>query len=429
MFSILKNAWNTPDLRKKILFTLFIILLFRIGSAIPVPFLEPEALRSMLGSSNNIFGYIDLMTGGNFSRATLFALSITPYINASIIIQLLTVAIPPLERLAKNGEDGQKKIAKITRYTTVGLALILGLGYYFILRNYGALREQYMVGKTGFFVATIVILAFTAGSMLVMWLGDQITEKGVGNGISIILFAGILSRLPASIATLIAYTQLDPIYYFAVPLVLVLFAVIIYFIVVMTTAERRIPVQYAKRVVGRKMYGGQNSHIPLKVTLTGVLPIIFAGAILAIPSTIASFIDPMGESWLGGVASALGYTSPLYAVLYFLLIIAFNYFYVAVQYNPVEMANNLRKNNGGIPGIRPGKPTSDFISRILSKITLIGAVFLGLVAILPILFTSFTGMNIAIGGTSVIIVVGVALETAKTLESQLMMRHYKGFLE
>lgn len=429
MFSILKNAWNTADLRKKILFTLFIILIFRIGSAIPVPFLEADALKNMLSSSNNIFGYIDLMTGGNFSRATLFALSITPYINASIIIQLLTIAIPPLERLAKNGEDGQKKIAKITRYTTVGIALVLGLGYYLLLRNGGALKEQYMVGKTGWFIGIIVVLAFTAGAMLVMWLGDQITEKGIGNGISIILFAGILSRLPAGLGTLFAYTQLNPIYYFAIPLVLALFGVVIYFIVVMTLAERKIPVQYAKRVVGRKMYGGQNTHIPLKVTLTGVLPIIFAGAILAIPSTIASFVDPKGTSWVGGIASALGYTSPLYAVLYFLLIIAFNYFYVAVQYNPIEIANNLRKNNGGIPGIRPGKPTSDFISRILSKITLIGAIFLGLVAVLPILFTSATGINIAIGGTSVIIVVGVALETSKSLESQLMMRHYKGFLE
>lgn len=427
MFEIFRNAWKVTDLRKKILYSIFIIVIFRIGSAIPVPFLNVSAVSAMLSSTNSVFGYIDLMTGGNFSRATLFALSITPYINASIIMQLLTIAIPALERMSKE-ENGQKKITKITRYVTGGIALILGIGYYFILRGNGALN--YADGFSGFFTAVIIIMTFTAGSLLVMWLGDQLSEKGIGNGISVILFVSILSRLPAGLFVLYQYLALNETkYYILIPIVVALFALVIYFIVVMTTAERRIPIQYAKRVIGRKMYGGQNSHIPLKVAMSGVLPIIFAGAFLSLPAMIAGFVDPNKTGWVGQWIGAFNQANPFYGILYFLLIIAFNYFYVSVQYNPLEISNNLRKNSGGIPGIRPGKPTSDFISKILSKITFIGALFLGLVAVGPIFFETFSGISISIGGTSVIIVVGVALEVSKQLESQLMMRHYKGFLE
>ena len=434
MFTTLKNAWKIPDLRQKILYTLLILFIVRVGSAIPVPFLDPTALQNMIGQSGNLLGYLDVLTGGAFANATLFALSISPYITSSIVIQLLTIAIPALERLAKEGEEGRKRIQKITRYTTVGLALLEAVAYYIMFRNTaGALA--YRSGFEGVIAALTIILCFTAGAMLIVWLGERIDAKGIGNGISLILFIGIVSRGPKAVLKLVAYLQLaangETKYFFFVPLVIVLFVVLIGFIVLMTNAERRIPVQYAKRVVGRKMYGGQSSHIPIKVNMSGVLPIIFASAFLSIPGTIKSFV------YSGGAVDTLGYkllslfdyNSWLYAVLYFLLIIAFNYFYIAVQYNPVEIANNLRKNSGAIPGIRPGKPTSDFITKTISKITLVGALFLAVIAILPIIVGAVAQMNIALGGTSIIIVVGVALDTVRTLESQMMMRHYKGFLE
>lgn len=431
MFETFKNAWKIPDLKKKLLYTMLMIIIFRVGAAIPVPFTDPSALGNMITSSGGFFGYIDVLTGGAFSQATVFALSVTPYINASIIMQLLTIAIPALERMSKEGEDGRRKINKITRYVTLVLALVLSGGYYYILHRSGALK--YTKGFDGVFSAIIIILTFTAGAALMMWLGDRITEKGIGNGISIFIFAGILSRAPSAVMKLAAYFQLakegQTKFFFLIPLIVLLFLACIVFIVLMTNAERRIPVQYAKRVVGRKMYGGQSSHIPLKVNMTGVLPIIFASAILSMPAMIKAFFDPNANSWVGKFFGAFDQTSFVYAVLYFLLIIAFNYFYTAVQYNPMEMANNLRKNNGAIPGIRPGKPTSDFISKVLSKITLVGAIFLAIIAIFPILLTRVTGMQIALGGTSAIILVGVALETSKALESQMMMRHYKGFLE
>ena len=432
MFDVFKNAWRIDDLRRKILYTFMILIICRIGSSIPVPYLDPSKLTEMISSGGNLLGYIDLLTGGAFSQATLFALSIQPYINASIIIQLLTIAIPALERLAKEGEVGKKKMNAITRYTTVGIGLGLSIAYYFLLRSQGAV--QYTTGFSGAMAAVVIVLCFAAGSMAVMWLGDRITEKGVGNGISMILFVGILSRLPAGLGTLWAYLQIAAQgytqYYFLVPLVVALFGAVIYFIVVMTTGERRIAVQYAKRVVGRKMYGGNASFIPIKVTMSGVLPIIFAGAFLGIPGTIKAFVDPNAASGFGKFLSFFDYNSYVYAALYFVLIIAFSYFYVTVQYDPTEIANNLRKNNGAIPGIRPGQPTVEFIARILSKITFVGALFLGVVAVLPIIFSNLSGMSgLAIGGTSVIIVVGVALETSKALESQMMMRHYRGFLE
>ena len=432
MIETLRNAWKIADLRKKILYTLLILFIVRVGSVIPVPFLDPTALQAMISSNGNLLGYLDILTGGAFANATLFALSISPYITASIVIQLLTVAIPALERMAKEGEDGKKRLKKITRYSTIALAVIEATAYYFMFRRTsGALA--YTDGFEGVLAAITIIATFTAGAMVVVWLGERIDQNGIGNGISLILFAGIVSRGPAAVYSLWQYIQWGYLlkqyqYFVFVPLIVVLFLLMIGFIVVMTNAERRIPVQYAKKVVGRKMYGGQSTHIPIKVNMSGVLPIIFASSLLAIPGTIRSFMSNT-DGLLGQFLGLFNYNTVVYAVLYFILIIAFNYFYVAIQYNPLEMANNLRKNNGGIPGIRPGKPTVDFISKVISKITLVGAFFLAVVAILPIILGAIMGMNISLGGTSIIIVVGVALDTVRSLESQMMMRHYKGFLE
>ena len=439
MFDTLRNAWHIADIRKKLLYTLMILAIFRIGSAIPVPFVDPEVLKAMINSQQgSLLGYLDVLTGGAFANATIFAMSITPYITSSIVIQLLTIAIPALERLAKEGEEGKKVIDKITRYTAMGLALIQSIAYFLLLKNQGALR--FNEGFSFWFSAVTIVATFTAGSALIIWLGERIDVKGIGNGISMILFAGILSRGPSAAMKLWFYfdqanTEGKTQYYFLVPLVLVLFVVLIGFIVLMTNAERRIPVQYAKRVVGRKMYGGQSTHIPIKVNMSGVLPIIFASSLLAIPGTIKGFVfanptaDVIMNNWGYKILSWFDYNRGPYAIIYFLLIIAFNYFYVAVQYNPIEMANNLQKNNGGIPGIRPGRPTSEFIGKVIAKITLVGALFLGVIAILPIGLGTLLNMNIALGGTSILILVGVALDTMRALESQMMMRHYKGFLE
>ncbi len=433
MFKTIANAWKIPDLRKKLLFTLLIIIIFRIGSVITVPFLDMGALASVTGSwdeSGSILAYLNTLSGGAFSNATIFAMGVTPYINSSIIMQLLTVAIPPLERLAKEGEEGRKKIATITRYVTVGLGLLQGAAYYWYL--YASNVVTYRNGFEAVFAALVIILTFTAGTALMMWLGEQINQYGIGNGISILLFAGIVARFPLTITMLGEYFNLGLTgatqYLFLVPIFVILFLAVIWVIVFMNDSERRIPVQYAKRVVGRKMYGGQSSHLPIKVGLGGVLPIIFASSILSIPATIRQFAD-MGDFW-NGVFDTFNYGSWLYSVLYFILIILFAYFYTTIQYNPVEMSNNLRQNNGTIPGIRPGKPTADFIAKILSRITLIGALFLAVIAILPIVFCGAANMSrVSMGGTSVIILVGVALETVKQMESQMMMRHYKGFLD
>ena len=443
MFKTMQNAWKIPDLRKKILFTLLVIIVFRIGANMPAPFLNMEALAGLMGfvtdsSSANAFAYLNTLSGGAFAQATLFAMSVTPYINSSIIMQLLTVAIPPLERMAKEGEEGRKKIGAITRYVAVALGLVQGLAYYLYLRGSsyeGTPIVAYTEGAAGVFTAIVLVLVFTAGTAMMMWLGEQINQKGIGNGISILLFAGIVARLPDTVNILVqalqaAWQAPDSFgqYYFFVPLFVIIFLAIIWVIVFMNDAERRIPVQYAKRVVGRKMYGGQSTHLPIKVNMSGVMPIIFASSILTIPSTIQLFVTPTG--FWKTVLDALSTTGWVYALIYFLLILMFAYFYVAIQYNPIEMANNLRQNNGTIPGIRPGKPTSDYIQRILSKITLIGALFLAVIALLPIAFSAFTGMhNLMMGGTSVIILVGVALDTMKQMESQMMMRHYKGFLD
>ena len=379
MFNTIRNAWRIPDLRKKILYTLLIIIVFRFGSVIPAPFLDASALSELMASAgeNSALGYINMLTGGAFSYASLFAMGITPYINSSIIMQLLTIAIPLLERMAKEGEEGRKKIATITRYVTVILGLIQGVAYYFYLRSQGIV--EYTDGFAGVFVAFVIVLTFTAGTALIMWMGEQINDKGVGNGISIILFAGIVARLPVTFGTVWQYMQLGMEsastagqYLVLAPLFVVLFLVVIWVIVFMNEAERRIPVQYAKKVVGRKMYGGQSTFLPVKVAMSGVMPVIFASAILSIPQFIQFFWNP-SEGFGRALLDAFSSSGWLYVVLYFFLILMFAYFYMSIQYNPLEMANNLRQNNGTIPGIRPGKPTADFIAKILSKVTLIGA--------------------------------------------------------
>ncbi len=436
MFKTIANAWKMADLRKKIIFTLFIVLLYRIGSNIPVPFVNLLGTDGLSTDGGNIITYLSMMTGTAFNYGTLFALGVTPYINSSIIIQLLGVAIPALGNLQKEGEEGRKKIAAITRYVTILLAVLQSVAYYFYIKNSGSDYITLSGLSTGatVFQAIVIVLCFTAGSALVMWLGEQINDKGIGNGISIILFAGIVSRLPSMLVQLWEYFRKGGAYYALSPIVLVCFLFMIAWIVWMDNAERRLPIQYAKRVVGRKMYGGQSTHMPIKVNMSGVLPVIFASSILSIPTTIQMFVNVKEGSGWEKFFNVFSSEHWPYSIIYFVLIIFFAYFYATIQYNPVEMANNLRKNGGVIPGIRVGKPTSDYIQKIISRITLLGALMLSVVALFPILFQLGTtaanhAMQISLGGTSLIIVVGVALETVKQLESQMMMRHYKGFLD
>ena len=463
MIQTIRNAWRVPELKKKMLFTIMALLIFRLGSAIPVPYIDGNALDQYLQrQSGTILGLMNAMSGSAFSMATVFALSIQPYINSSIIIQLLTVAIPALERLAKEGgEEGRKKIASITRYTTVGIALLQGFGYYSLVNSYGLVNGGSL---PGFWVGLVIVISFTAGSAFLMWLGEQITEFGIGNGISIILFAGIVSRFPRMVmdgitgfqtwltvnagtagmiaknpnmdeATAQAYINalkpgaLAP---WTIALVIIGMLALVVFIVYINNAERRIPVQYAKRVVGRKMYGGQSTHIPMKVSMAGVMPIIFAQSIASLPATVCAFmgITAQSEGFGGGLMRVFDTSKPFYSIIYFLLIVGFSYFYSTMAFNPVEVANNLKKNGGFIPGMRPGKPTCDFLTKVLSKITMFGALYLSVIAIAPIITGNLVGYSsLAIGGTSVIIVVGVALETVKQMEAQMLMRHYKGFLE
>ena len=424
MLQTLRNAWKIPELRKKVIFTLFILLIYRVGNVIPVPFIDVATLRSYFDQtlSNTILGLYNAMSGSAFSRATVFALGIQPYINASIIIQLLTIAIPALERLAKDeGEDGKKKIARITRYSTVALGLLMGWAYYMMLRNYSSASFT-IIEETGFLPALVIILAFTAGSALVMWLGEQITEFGIGNGISMILFANIVSGLPSMLYNLVQMA------WWKIVIVLVGMVALILFIVFINDAERRIPIQYAKRVVGRKVYGGQNTNLPIKVSMSGVMPVIFAQSICSLPATICAFTGT-NSGW--AYKYLWSNNSAFYAVVYFLMIFFFSWFYSTIQYDPMEISNNLMKNGGFIPGFRPGKPTATFIQKVINKIVVFGAVYLGIVAMLPIIAGDLmSGFNsLAIGGTSVIIVVGVALETVQALEAQMLMRHYKGFLD
>lgn len=441
MFKTLRDAMGIPEIRKKILYTLLMLLVFRLGSAVVVPFLDTSTVSTWMeenATSGNFLEYLNIITGGALSQATVFSLSITPYINASIIMQLLTYAIPPLERMRDEGEEGQKKLNRITAAISLALSAFMSYAYYLTLKN--SMDAVIDGGSTeaNVFIGFIIVLSFIAGTSIVVWMGNRINDKGIGNGISMILFAGILARFPSMAGTLWELTLNEPQQYFFESLaVLVLFIIMIAFIVFMNAAERRIPIQYAKRVVGRKQYGGQSTHIPIKVCMSGVMPIIFAMSFMSLPSTIelfkSTYTDPTGfwQKFYNGFINFFNTTSWTYAVVYFVLIIAFNYFYVSMQYNPVEIANNLRQNNGGIPGIRPGKPTSDYIQRVLSKITLVGAFFLGIIAILPIAMTWIDGnlSSLAMGGTTILIVVSVALETVRTLESEMMMRHHKGFLE
>ena len=439
MFETIKNAWKLPDLKKRICFTLLIIVVFRFGAALPVPFLDASVMQGF--GDGNLLGFLNMLTGGAFQNATLFALSISPYITASIVVQLLAVAIPALEQMSKEGAEGRKRLNKISRYVTIALALIQSYAYYRMLDSRGAVMDG---GNTfgNVLICLTIVAMFTAGAMICVWLGEQIDDRGIGNGISMILFAGIVSRGSSVVVMMWQYlvlgyenlvagaTASGLRYLIGVPALVVIFVILIGFIVLMTKAERRIPIQYAKRVVGRKMYGGQSSYIPVNVNMSGVMPIIFASSLMAIPGTIAAFIQPEEGSFWASFLQIFNYNSGFYAFLYFILIIAFAYFYVAIQYNPVEMANNLRKNNGAIPGIRPGKPTSDFIGRIIPKVTLLGAMFCAVVAILPIGIAALTNIQgVSLGGTTIIIIVGVALDTVKQLESEMMMRHYKGFLE
>ena len=424
MLQTLRNAWKIPELRKKIIFTLFILLIYRVGNVIPVPFIDVATLSNYFDSvlSTTILGLYNAMSGSAFSQATVFALGIQPYINASIIIQLLTIAIPALERLAKEGgEEGKKKIARISRYTTVGLGLLMGWAYYTMLRNYSS-QGFSIVTEQGILPALVIILAFTAGSAVVMWLGEQITEFGIGNGISMILFANIVSGLPRMVSTLFTMA------WWQIIIVVIGMVALVLFIIFINDAERRIPIQYAKRVVGRKVYGGQNTNLPIKVSMAGVMPIIFAQSICSLPATICAFTGKTSGWWYEHVWSSSSWT---YAVIYFLMIFFFSWFYSTIQYDPVEISNNLKKNGGFIPGFRPGKPTADFIQKVINKIVVFGAVYLGVVALLPIVAGNLMSgvRNLAIGGTSIIIVVGVALETVKALEAQMLMRHYKGFLD
>ncbi|MBM6897084.1 preprotein translocase subunit SecY [Pseudoflavonifractor capillosus] len=443
MIQTIRSAWKVQELRNKLLFTIFALLIFRVGSAIPVPFIDTKTLSDYITSqSSSIFSLLNVMSGDAFAQATVFALSIQPYINSSIIIQLLTIAIPALEKMAKEeGEEGKKKIAAITRYATVAIALLQAFGYYTLINSYGLVEG-------GLWPAFVIVVSFTAGSAFLMWLGEQITEFGVGNGISIILFGGIIARGPQMVYSMVmgvrvwmtgadssTYSSLHPAF---IPLILVGMLLLVVFIVFITNSERRVPVQYAKRVVGRKMYGGQSSHIPIKVNMSGVMPIIFAQAIASIPATIGMFVPSAqteGSGW-NTFLKVFDSNGLIYCVVYFLLIVLFSYFYNTIQFNPVEISNNLKKNGGFIPGFRPGKPTADFLAKVIARLTMFGAVYLAVVALLPAItgnimlaFGSTAGRGLAIGGTSIIIVVGVALETVKALEAQLMMRHYKGFLE
>ena len=441
MFETMRNAWKTPELRKKILYTLLIIIIFRFGCALTVPFLDPSRLADLV-TNGSIFGYLDTLSGGALAKGTVFSLSIQPYINAQIIVQLLTYALPPLESLQKEGEEGQKKLQKITGYVALGISIVMAYAYYLTMRNKGAVM---FTGKDfqGVFTALVIISTFVAGSNLIVWLGNLINENGIGNGISIILFAGIIARVPSDLMVMWEQVKVDHNEIFPALFLLLIYVFMIGFIVLMNEAERRIPISYARRVVGRKQYGGQNTYIPIKIAMSGVMPIIFAMAFMSIPSTIEMFVpDPSKDAakmeaglniiqkFYAGLLHFFNYRSGWYAVVYFILIIAFNYFYVSMIYNPIEIANQLRQANGGIPGIRPGKPTSDFIQRVLSKITLIGAVCLGLIAVFPIIFGLFKpNLQVSMAGTSILIIVSVALETLRTLESQMIVRHHRGFLE
>ncbi len=422
MLETLRNAWKIEDLRKKIIFTLTMLFIYRLGTYVPVPGVDSSFIKAII-DQGGLLGFFNIISGGAFGNFTIFAMSITPYINASIIMQLLTVAIPKLERLAKEGEEGRKKIAQYTRYFTVILAFLQAFGITFgLARTSGALLDNTIWSYL------VVSLTLTAGTAFLMWLGEQITERGIGNGISLIIFTSIISRAPIAVVQLFTLAfqakQVNPL---LLPVILVFMIALIAGVIFIDQGQRRIPVQYSKRVVGRKMYGGQSTHIPMKVNSSGVLPIIFAVSILAVPQTIAQFMSPT-SGFVAWVDKWFSQDSALYAVIYALLIIFFTYFYTQISFNPVEISNNIRQYGGFVQGIRPGRPTAEYLSRISNRLTLVGALFLALVAIIPIAVTAITKIPMSFGGTAVLIVVGVAMETSKELESQMLMRHYKGFL-
>ena len=428
MFKTFANAWKLTDLRKKILFTFLIIVLYRVGVAIPIPYLNPAMLGEIAKmAEGSIFQYLNILSGNAFSQATLFALGVSPYITSSIVMQLLTIAIPALERLAKEGQDGQKVINKITRYVTVGLGLVTAFGYYMLLRNQGMLTDN------GVFAAIVMITCYCAGSSLVMWLAERVNDHGIGNGVSMILLANIVAGLPSMVSTFWAHLVSGKISGIIIAIASLIIGLgMVVFVVFMNESERRLPIQYAKKVVGRKMYGGQSSNLPLKLTMTGVMPIIFANSIVTIPATIKMFLNVPEKGFWAGFFGLFESTSWVYVVLTLLLIVAFAYFYTAISFNPIEISNNLKKNGGFIPGIRPGKPTAEYITRILNRITLIGAICLGIIAVVPMVANIIARGNLgalAFSGNSIIIVVGVLLETTREIESQLSTHHYKGFLE
>ena len=434
MFATLKNAIKIPELRKKLIYTLIILLIYRFGAIIPVPFVQSSLISLPQGS---IFEYLNILSGDAFSKATLFALSISPYITASIVIQLLCVAIPALENLSKEGEEGKKKLNTITRFVTVGLALLTSVGYYMLMRNtYQCLTDD---GKEWYGIVTI-IACYCAGASIIMWLGEKINENGIGNGISIILFANIVAGGPGLVGTVIDNFKdnismiiegkyIGILWIFLTLLVIAAVCAAVVFVVFITDSERRLPVQYAKRVVGRKMYGGQSQNLPIKLNMSGVMPIIFSSSIISLPVTIMQFA---GVSQTNFWYKLFSPTSALYIILFFVLIIAFSYFYIAISFNPQEVANNIQKNGGSITGIRPGRPTAEYITKVLSKVTLMGAMFLSVIAIVPMIANAISGnalAGIAFSGSSLLIVVGVAIETAREIEAQMTMRHYKGFLD
>lgn len=438
MFQTLKNAWKIPELRNKILVTLLIIVIYRLGASIPVPFVSANALETFNSyTAGSIFQYMNLLSGDAFGKATVFALAVSPYITASIVMQLLTIAIPPLERLAKNGEEGRKKISAITRWVTVVLALVTAIGYTRLMFSYNMLVDAAAndEGKLRFFPAVVMIACYCAGAALIMWLAEKINDKGVGNGISIILFANIVSGIPSYLYSLYSFVVNFQYLWLGIILGILIFAVVIAVIVLIvwfTESERQIKVMYAKRVVGRKMYGGQTSSLPLKMNMAGVMPIIFASSIVSIPSTIASFITNQDNWFYKFATNYFNYNKPLYIILYLGLIIAFSYFYIMISFNPVEVANNIRSQGGSIPGIRPGRPTSDYITKILNRVTFIGAIFLIVVSGIPLIANAVSGGTLsalAFSGSSLMIIVGVALEVVRDIESQMTLRNYKGFLD
>lgn len=420
MFSTLRNAWKIPDLRSKILYTLMMIVIFRLGSAIPVPGMDSAKLATLFGSDEGIAGFFNLMSGGAFKNFTIFALGISPYITASIIVNLLQIAIPSLEAMAKEGEEGRKKLAQFTRYGTVVLALVQAFGF-----SVGIFRSAFTDFNT--LSVTVAVITLTAGTAFLMYLGEKINENGIGNGISMFIFAGIISRVPSATIDIVRGLISQEINVFNVILFLVLAVFIIVGVIYIQQGTRKVPVQYAKRVVGRKMYGGHSTHIPLKVNQAGVIPVIFAVSLLMFPITISQFWPASGfATWIGLYFTQ---SSLLYNVLYAVLIIFFTYFYTSVTFNPVEVADNMKKNGGFVPGIRPGRPTSEYLARTLNRITLAGALFLAFIAVVPNVLLSFGTLQISFGGTSLLIAVGVSLETMKQIEAQMVMRHYQGFLK